>query len=129
MKHDTQGVQPDPEKYPTVTFAGVSYEMRLTLFDVVDLWKTHGIDIAQKQDLGGAASIERITQIMSAALKSADGTRLSVEEIQKQIDIGDLPLYTEAVIAVQKKATPAAAEALKRLQATAAQSTPPAAVQ
>jgi len=103
-----------PTENPKVTLGGKTYTLKFRLYDIVQLWKNHKIDLATRSDLKGAEALERIPHMMSAAI--AHEADLPAEDIAKLIDLADLPLYVEKVVEAQKKVSPEAAQAAARLQ-------------
>jgi len=104
----------DPVKYPTISLAGKNYEVKFRLSDMVNLQKTHGIDLFIATETKGVAALERMALIIQAGI--AHAASLSLEEILDSIEVGEVPTYALAVAEAQKKASPAAQKALKALQ-------------
>jgi len=105
-----------PTQGPTITLKGKQYELKFRLFDLLELWKKYQIDIAQPAGLKGAAALDRVPYMLAAAIAHT-GEELTPEEIAKDIDVGDLAVYVEALNEAQKKVSPEAQAAAGRLKA------------
>ena len=108
----------DPVKYPTITLGDptVSYPLRYRHKDIVSLWRDHQVDITQK--VSGIEAIERMPAIIAAGLAHLkDGpTFAEVKEHIENLDVGELAIYSFAVIQAQKKVSPAAMRASEEIK-------------
>ena len=106
---------PSPIETPTITLGGREYPLKFRLRDVVWLWKTHQIDLATR--VQGAEAFMRIAPMIVAATAHLGEPALTVEQVEEQIELGELPVYLEKLVEAQKKATPAATAAAQRINA------------
>lgn len=105
-----------PVTSPKITIGGKEYELRFRLSDVIKLWKDHQIDISKRVE--GAEAFARVPYLLAAAIAHS-GNGLTADQIAEAIDLGEMPIYLEQLIAAQKKATPAALAAAARMKTEA----------
>jgi len=108
----------DPVKYPSITLGDpdVSYPLRYRHKDIVSLWRDHQIDITQR--VSGIEAIERMPAIIAAGLAHLKGgpTFTEVKEHIENLDVGEIAVYSLAVMQAQKKVSPAAQSASQEIQ-------------
>lgn len=109
----------DPVKYPTITLGDptVSYPLRYRHKDIVSLWTDHKIDITQK--VSGIEAISRMPTIVAAGLGHLGAAAPSLQQVKDHIenlDVGELSVYTLAVMEAQKKVSPAAMRATEEIR-------------
>jgi hypothetical protein len=106
----------DPVKYPTINLGGKEYELKYRLSDMVNLAKEHQIDLFVKTETIGVAGLERLAKVIAAGLTHT-GEGITYEHVLESIDVGEVPIYSLAVIEAQKKASPSSQKALKAIEA------------
>jgi hypothetical protein len=106
----------DPVKYPTVRLDGKDYELKFRASDLVNLQKNHSIDLFVPVEVKGVAALEKLGIIIAAAIAHT-GAALTPEQVMDSIELGEVPIYSLAVIEAQKKVSPEATRALKTIQA------------
>ena len=119
----------DPVKYPTITLGDPdkAYPLRYRHKDIVSLWRDHQIDITQR--VSGIEAIERMPAIVAAGLAHLKNgpTLAEVREHIENLDVGELSVYSLAVMNAQKKVSPAATRANEEIrQAVEESRNPPA---
>jgi SpoU rRNA methylase family enzyme len=104
----------DPIAYPKINLNGTDYEVKFRLSDMVNLKKNHDIDLFIATKIEGVAALERMAIVLQAGI--AHVVVLSLQDIMDSIDVGEVPVYSLAIVEAQKKVSTAAQQALKALQ-------------
>lgn len=105
----------DPVSHPTVKLGDAEYPVKFRLYDLVELRKTHDIDLFVKTEVSGLDAVVRIAKVLSAGI--AHVTDMSFEDVMKNIELTELPIFALAIAEAQKKVSPESQQALKALEA------------
>lgn len=113
----------DPTKHPKVKLGDKEYEVKFRLSDVSRLWKEHQIDLFTSTEVKGIEAIQRVSKILAAGIANS-GDALTWEDVELNIEMGEVPIYMLACVEAQKKASKEAQKALEALQKMAPKKAP-----
>lgn len=114
----------DPIPHPKVKLGDTEYPIKFRLYDLVQLEKEHGIDLFTRVEVAGLAAMDRLAKILAAGVSHA--VKMSLEDVMKNMELNDIPIYALAIAEAQKKVSPEAQQALEALKGMAAEAPKPA---
>lgn len=88
---------PDPRANPVFPIDGKPYELKFRSGDVIDLKKTHNIELHEVRTFVGADAVERLLLMLQAAV--AHKETLTLEYLKSKVDWHQMP---ELNIALQE---------------------------